>query len=80
VIAEAPGGQRASGPRLERQHRDGGLAIDDRTCRPRSLGDSLDYAIAVEGLCDRALAGSDERDLSWCGGADLEKRAASAVS
>jgi hypothetical protein len=79
VIAEAPGGQRASGPRLERQHHNSGLVIDDHTCRPRSLGDSLDYATAVGGLCDRALAGIDERDLSWCQGAGLEERAAGAV-
>jgi len=31
-----------------------GLLIDGNTCRPRSLGDPLDYDIAVEGLCVRA--------------------------
>jgi Domain of unknown function (DUF222)/HNH endonuclease len=46
------------GPGLEQQHRSRGLAIDADTCRPRSLGDRLDYGIAVEGLLVRALAGT----------------------
>jgi hypothetical protein len=30
------------------------MTIDAATCKPRSLGDSLDYGIAVEGLCASA--------------------------
>jgi hypothetical protein len=45
----------ASGPGLERQHRAEGLAIDGNACKPRSLGDPLDYDIAVEGLLVRAF-------------------------
>jgi hypothetical protein len=33
-------------PRLERQNRTRGLVIDGHTCKPRSLGDSLDYDLA----------------------------------
>lgn len=58
VIQSASTGQRACGPGLERQHRTRGLEIDDVTCKPRSLGDSLDYDIAVVGLCERALVGT----------------------
>jgi hypothetical protein len=58
VIQWAPTGHPACGPGLERQHRTRGLEIDDVTCKPRSMGDSLDYDIAVVGLCERALAGT----------------------
>lgn len=49
VASEAP---------LERQHRATGLAIDDSTCKPRSMGDGLDYGIAVEGLLAQVLGGT----------------------
>lgn len=74
VIQQAPKGRPACGPGLERQHRIRGLLIDDTTCKPRSLGDRLDYDIAVTGLCARALAGIDERDLAWYGPARREER------
>ncbi len=45
------------GPGLERQNRVRGLTIDDNTCKPASLGDPLDYDIAVEGLLVRTLEG-----------------------
>jgi hypothetical protein len=38
------------------------MAIGAETCKPRSLGDPLDYGIAVEGLCvstERALMRRD---------------------
>lgn len=57
-VLQAHAGQRAHGPELERQHRARGLAVDANTCKPRSLGDSLDYGIAVEGLLAAALAGT----------------------
>lgn len=43
------------GPGLEHQHRRRALVIDATTCKPRSMGDRLDYDIAVDGLCQRAL-------------------------
>jgi Domain of unknown function (DUF222)/HNH endonuclease len=58
LIAQANMGPSACGPGLAQQHRSRGLAIDADTCRPRSLGDRLDYGIAVEGLLARALAGT----------------------
>jgi hypothetical protein len=50
LIAPVHPGQPARGPSLERQHRLRGLELDADTCAPRSLGDRLDYGIAVEGL------------------------------
>ncbi|HWC87545.1 MAG TPA: DUF222 domain-containing protein [Solirubrobacteraceae bacterium] len=47
---------RARGPALQDQNRVRGAVIDAYTCMPRSAGDPLDYAIAVEGLLARALA------------------------
>ncbi len=41
-------------PGLAIRNRARGLIIDGNTCKPRSLGDRLDYDIAVEGLCARA--------------------------
>jgi hypothetical protein len=58
LIVEANTGPPACGPGLERQHRVRGLAIDAGTCKPRSMGDRLDYGIAVEGLVAKALAGA----------------------
>ncbi len=48
----------ATGPTLQRRHRRRGLHLDADTVKPLSLGDSLDYGIAVEGLLARALAGT----------------------
>jgi hypothetical protein len=45
----------ATGPTIERHNQHRGLAIDEHTCTPRSLGQPLDYSIAVEALCARAL-------------------------
>lgn len=45
----------ADGDGLDQQHRTAGLVLDENTCKPRSLGDPLDYDIAVEGLLRRAL-------------------------
>ena len=58
LIAHATTRPSPCAPGLEQQHRSRGLAIDADTCRPRSLGDRLDYGIAVEGLLARALAGT----------------------
>jgi hypothetical protein len=62
LIPETSPQRRAGGPGLERQHRARGMAIGAETCKPRSLGDPLDYGIAVEGLCvstERALMRRD---------------------
>jgi len=59
LIGEVPAGPPARGPGLERRHLARGLRIDADTCRPRSLGDPLDYGIAVEGLLARTRAGPD---------------------
>ena len=48
----------ASGPGVAQQNRARGLSIDADTCRPRSAGDKLDYGLAVELLCHRALGGT----------------------
>ena len=55
LIAPVPPACRPSGPELETQHRARGLPVDARTCQPRSLGDPLDYGIAVEGLLAKGL-------------------------
>ncbi len=54
-IARVPTPPGASGPPLERQRGQRDLAIDAKTCMPRSAGDSIDYGIAVEGLLIRVL-------------------------
>jgi hypothetical protein len=54
-IPTVPRVRRATGPGLEQRHRRQGLAIDARTCAPRSAGDRLDYDIAVDALITRAL-------------------------
>jgi Domain of unknown function (DUF222)/HNH endonuclease len=54
VPASAPCAK-AVGPTIERRNRDRGLVVDDRTCRPRSVGQPIDYGLAVELLCARAL-------------------------
>lgn len=54
TIKQTHAGTRARGPELEHQHRTRGLAIDADTCRPLSMGDRLDYGIAVEGLLANA--------------------------
>ena len=56
LIAEAITAAAPAGPGLPSQHRARGLAIDADTCKPRSMGDRLDYDIAVEGLCRACLA------------------------
>jgi Domain of unknown function (DUF222)/HNH endonuclease len=53
-IADAVGPVTPRGPGVASQNRAQGLVIDANTCKPRSLGDRLDYDIAVEGLCARA--------------------------
>jgi hypothetical protein len=58
LIALANAGPPACGPGLERQHRVRRLLIDADTCKPRSLGDPLDYGIAVEGLLAKAVGGT----------------------
>jgi hypothetical protein len=65
LIPETSPPRRAGGPGLERQHRAQGVAISAETCKPRSLGDPLDYGIAVEGLCastERAQAPTHARE------------------
>jgi hypothetical protein len=65
LIPETSPPRRAGGPGLERQHRAQGVAISAETCKPRSLGDPLDYGIAVEGLCmstERALKRTHARE------------------
>ena len=54
VPARAPCAK-VAGATIERRNRDRGLVIDDRTCKPRSLGQPVDYGLAVEVLCARAL-------------------------
>jgi hypothetical protein len=54
-IPAGPTHPRLGGPRLEHQPWARALRIDDRTCMPRSAGQSLDYGIAVEGLLLRTL-------------------------
>jgi hypothetical protein len=58
VIAAAPAARRPPGAGLESAQRKRGLTIDASTCKPLSLGDRLDYGIAVEGLLARALEGT----------------------
>jgi hypothetical protein len=56
-IPTVPRSRRAAGPELEQQHRSRGLTVDAGTCRPLSAGERIDYHLAVEVLCARALAG-----------------------
>ncbi|MBV8430423.1 MAG: DUF222 domain-containing protein [Solirubrobacterales bacterium] len=60
-IPQANLGPSPQGPGLELQHRAQELVIDADTCKPRSLGDRLDYGMAVEGLCARASRPPEER-------------------
>jgi len=55
LIPAAPACAPATGTALDQQQRKRGLAVHERTCMPRSAGQSLDYGIAVEGLLRRAL-------------------------
>jgi hypothetical protein len=55
LIPAAPACAAVSGAALDQQQRKRGLAVNDRTCMPRSAGQSLDYGMAVEGLLRRAL-------------------------
>ena len=57
VVASGPESGRVRGPGLGEQHRERGISVDARTCRPLSAGDRLDYGLAVEVLTARALAG-----------------------
>jgi hypothetical protein len=56
VVAPAPACEPATGPTLEQRHRRRGLQLDAETVKPMSMGDSLDYGIAVEALLARVLA------------------------
>jgi hypothetical protein len=56
LIAAVPPSCRPAGQGLQTQHRTRGLSIEAGTCQPLSLGDPLDYGIAVEGLLAKALA------------------------
>jgi hypothetical protein len=58
IVAHAPGPQRLRGPTLEQRHRREALEIDAHTVKPLSMGDPLDYGIAVEALLVRAPAGT----------------------
>jgi hypothetical protein len=54
LIADAITSVAPRSPGLAARNRARGLVVDANTCKPRSLGDRLDYDIAVEGLCTRA--------------------------
>jgi hypothetical protein len=58
IVAHAPGPQRLRGPTLEQRHRREALEVDAHTVKPLSMGDPLDYGIAVEALLVRAPAGT----------------------
>lgn len=58
VIAPVPECGRVRGPTLEQRHQHQGLHLDADTVKPLSMGDPLDYGIAVEALLARALAGT----------------------
>jgi len=58
VVAPVPACDRTRGPTLEQRHRREGLHVDADTVKPLSMGDPLDYGIAVEALLARALAGT----------------------
>ena len=64
VVSQENVGRAACGPGLERQHHARGLPIDANTCMPRSLGDRLDYDIAVEGLCRERARAPDDDELA----------------
>ncbi len=53
VIEQEPRCTGATGPTLEQRHRREGLHVDADTVKPLSMGDSLDYGIAVEALLAR---------------------------
>ncbi len=50
LIPAAPRCGPVGGAGLEQQQRERGVLVNERTCMPRSAGQSLDYGIAVEGL------------------------------
>jgi Domain of unknown function (DUF222)/HNH endonuclease len=54
MIADAVKPAALRGAGLASRNRADGLVIDANTCKPRSLGDRLDYDIGVEDLCNRA--------------------------
>ena len=56
AIATVPDWGAASGPALAEQHWIRGLIVDEKTCRPLSAGDRLDYDLAMDALLPRALA------------------------
>jgi hypothetical protein len=58
VPAVGEGGRAVGRGLVQRQCADG-MKIDANTCRALSAGQSLDYSIAVEGLLDRVLAGTE---------------------
>jgi hypothetical protein len=58
LIPEAPARARGDCAALIDRNRSAGVAVDARTCMPRSAGDRLDYGIAVEGLLAQRLAGT----------------------
>jgi hypothetical protein len=55
LIPETLAATRPRGPDLQRQHRVRGLPIDAKTCKPRSMGDPIDYDLTILGLCEEAL-------------------------
>jgi hypothetical protein len=55
LIPAAPSCAPVSGAALDQQQRTRGLTVSERTCMPRSAGQSLDYGMAVEGLLTRRL-------------------------
>jgi hypothetical protein len=54
-IPEASAGARSRGSDIQGQHRARGLAIDAKTCMPRSIGDPIDYDLTILGLCQEVL-------------------------
>jgi hypothetical protein len=56
VVAHAPPCGPATGTSLIEQHRARCVVVDEKTCRPLSAGDRLDYDLAVDVLIARALA------------------------
>jgi hypothetical protein len=56
VVTHAPACAPVRGPTLEQRHQRRGLHLDADTVKPLSMGDCLDYGLAVEGLLARVLA------------------------
>ena len=58
VIARVPRGPGGSSPALVRGHEALGVDIDSKTCMPRSMGDPLDYDLAVMWFAERHKDGT----------------------